>query len=149
MSVRVGPWGGEDGSQWQYEIKANERITGYLICANSECVYALHLNVEPKNQVLKLFGDVGGDRAPGRCDTFNFEDDEHITGFSGTYATNEAGNTYVTSLSFITNKQTYGPTGTPRGTSFLLPVTRGKFVGYFGWFSAGLSSLGAILKATL
>ena len=75
-----------------------------------------------------------------------FEGDEDIIRVSGT--TGVIYNiTVITSLSFHTNKgKTYGPYGRNGGTSFSLPVTKGKFTGFFGNYGDFLDSFGVILK---
>ena len=73
-----------------------------------------------------------------------FGDDENIIGFSGTFGPYQ-GITVITSLSFETNKNVYGPFGTMGKDNFSLPLTKGKFGGFFGRNGIFVDSIGAVL----
>lgn len=75
-----------------------------------------------------------------------FADDEDLIQVSGTVGSFN-GATVITSLSFHTNiGKTYGPYGQGGGTSFSLPVTKGKYMGFFGNYTDYLTSIGVILQ---
>lgn len=75
-----------------------------------------------------------------------FDEDEDLIRVSGTTGTFRD-STVITSLSFHTNKgKTYGSYGRGDGTSFSLPVTKGKFIGFFGNFENYIDSIGVILQ---
>ncbi|KAJ0786532.1 putative jacalin-like lectin domain-containing protein [Helianthus annuus] len=72
-------------------------------------------------------------------------DDEEIIEINGKVATFENLN-LVTQLTFVTNKQTYGPYGTNGGTDFSCPIAKGKVVGFFGRYGAYLDAIGVVLS---
>lgn len=75
-----------------------------------------------------------------------FDDDEYLIRVSGTVG-EFYNRTVITSLSFHTNKgKTYDSYGQGGGTSFSLPLTRGKFIGFFGNYKDYIDSLGFILE---
>lgn len=69
---------------------------------------------------------------------------EFLTSIHGYYGrTHEWGPVLIRSLTFKSNKKTYGPFGNEEGTSFSIPMSGGKIVGFYGkcgWF---LDSIGA------
>ncbi|CAH1424393.1 unnamed protein product [Lactuca virosa] len=87
----------------------------------------------------------GGDG--GSAHTVTFVKDEHIIGIKGTVGVYE-GYTVITSLSFLSNKNNYGPYGTNQGTSFSLPVSKGSFGGFSGNYGAYIDSFSVILQST-
>nr|KAJ0186273.1 hypothetical protein LSAT_V11C900473400 [Lactuca sativa] len=78
-------------------------------------------------------------------DVITFADGEFLIGISGRVGfINNL--TVITSLSFETNKYTYGPYGTNPGTDFSFGVTNGKFSGFYGRCGLYVDSLGVILQ---
>ena len=58
------------------------------------------------------------------------------------------GYTLIRSMSFVTNKNNYGPYDTNQGTSFSLPVAKGSFGGFSGNYGAYIDSLSVILQSS-
>ena len=76
-----------------------------------------------------------------------FVDGESIIGISGTVGTYE-GNNVITTISFLTNKKSYGPYGANEAANFSLPVTRGQYVGFSGNYGDFLECIGVILNSS-
>ncbi|KAK3414055.1 hypothetical protein EUGRSUZ_I02558 [Eucalyptus grandis] len=62
------------------------------------------------------------------------------------YIVNDFGSTVIHSLTFQSNKRTYGPFGTETGRKFSFPATGGKIIGFYGSSGSHLESLGAYLE---
>ncbi|XP_048128149.1 jacalin-related lectin 4-like isoform X1 [Rhodamnia argentea] len=70
---------------------------------------------------------------------------EYLTSVSG-YITSDCGSTIIHSLTFQSNKRTYGPFGTETGRKFSFPATGGKIIGFYGSSGSHLESLGAYFE---
>ncbi|KAF8012320.1 hypothetical protein BT93_I0457 [Corymbia citriodora subsp. variegata] len=70
---------------------------------------------------------------------------EYLTSLSG-YITSDLGSTVINSLTFQSNKRTYGPFGTEKGRYFSFPATGGKIIGFYGSSGTYLESIGAYLE---
>lgn len=62
------------------------------------------------------------------------------------YIVNDFGSSVIHSLTFQSNKRTYGPFGTETGRKFSFPPTGGKIIGFYGSSGSHLESLGAYLE---
>ena len=71
--------------------------------------------------------------------------EEVLTSISGCYGAVGA-SVVIRSLTFESNCSTYGPFGTEQGTSFSLPVSSGKIVGFHGRSGSCLHSIGCHLN---
>lgn len=74
--------------------------------------------------------------------TFHYPD-EHLVQVKGTTRQVPSLGVAVTSLTFITNKTTYGPYGSTEGTGFET-VRRGKVMGFYGRATSCLHSIGVL-----
>lgn len=70
---------------------------------------------------------------------------EHLISISGTYG-DFASMLTITSLSFTTNRATYGPFGTGSGTSFSIPINNNTVVGFHGRAGYYLDAIGIFVK---
>ncbi|KAI6705146.1 hypothetical protein NL676_008108, partial [Syzygium grande] len=70
---------------------------------------------------------------------------EFLISVSG-YIKSYSDSTIIHSLTFQSNKRTYGPFGTERGRKFSFPATGGKIIGFYGSSGSHLESLGAYLE---
>lgn len=78
----------------------------------------------------------------------NFAPFEVVKGVSGTNGTYE-GYEVVTSLTIVTNINTYGPFGTPRGTAFSVePRGDTEVVGFFGNSGDRLAAIGFYVRGS-
>ncbi|CAI9281958.1 unnamed protein product [Lactuca saligna] len=141
--IRVGPWGGNGGVK-PWTFIPNGRI--FQICINaSGCVDSIRFTYIDHQGVQKHSERYGGDG--GSSHMVTFVNDEHIVGITGTVGVYD-GYTVITSMSFITNKNNYGPYGTNQGTSFSLPVSKGSFCGFSGNYGAYIDSFSVILQSS-
>lgn len=73
--------------------------------------------------------------------------DEFLTSVHGHYGSiNDWGVVCVRSLTFQSNRKTYGPFGIEQGTYFSFPMTGGKIVGFHGRSGWYLDAIGIYLK---
>lgn len=74
---------------------------------------------------------------------------EFLTSIDGYHGSlnQRRGPVFVRSLSFESNKKTYGPFGVEQGTYFSLPVTGAKIVGFHGRYGWHLDAIGVYLKS--
>ncbi|KAJ6958955.1 hypothetical protein NC653_037277 [Populus alba x Populus x berolinensis] len=70
---------------------------------------------------------------------------EHLTSIGGTYDYFSTLST-ITSLSFTTNRATYGPFGTGSGTPFSIPINNNTVVGFHGTAEHYLDAIGIFVK---
>ncbi|KAI3827202.1 hypothetical protein L1987_01274 [Smallanthus sonchifolius] len=132
--------GGTGGKGWKFTTNGG-RINSIII-TTGDCVFSLEFLYIDKDNTTHRSGQFG--TLGITAETINFADDEDINEISGTVG-NFAGLTVITSLSFKTNKTVYGPFGRVLGTNFSLPVTKGKFEGFFGNSGDVIDSFGAVL----
>ncbi|KAI3827158.1 hypothetical protein L1987_01228 [Smallanthus sonchifolius] len=138
--VHAGPWGGKGGTPWLLATHGG-KVTSIIIKGGS-CIFSIQFVYTDKDNTEYRSGQFGvlGDKA----ETISFADNEDIIAISGTYGT-YYDMTVVTSLTFQTNKKVYGPFGTVTNSTFSLPVTKGKFAGFFGNSGDVLDSFGVVL----
>lgn len=73
--------------------------------------------------------------------------DEFLISMNGYYGSlYERGSVFVRSLTFESNKRTYGPYGVEQGTYFTLPISRGKIVGFHGKCGWYLDAIGVYIE---
>lgn len=60
--------------------------------------------------------------------------------------TSDSSSTIIHSLTFQSNKRTYGPFGNETGRKFSFPATGGKIIGFYGSSGSHLESLGAYFE---
>ena len=73
--------------------------------------------------------------------------DEFLTSVHGYYGSLDGwGPVFVRSLTFRSNKKTYGPFGVEQGTYFSFPMSGGKIVGFHGKSGWYLDAIGIYLK---
>lgn len=72
---------------------------------------------------------------------------EFLASIYGYYGrTSEWGPILIRSLTFISNRKSYGPFGVEHGTCFSFPMTNGKIVGFHGKSGWYLDAIGVHLK---
>nr|KAJ0210460.1 hypothetical protein LSAT_V11C400207350 [Lactuca sativa] len=141
--IHVGPWGGNGGVK-PWTFIPNGRISQIRVSA-SGCVDSIRFTYIDNQGVQKYSERYGGDG--GSAHIVTFVDDEQFIGITGTVGVYE-GYTVIRSISFLTNKNNYGPYGTNQGTSFSLPVAKGSFSGFSGNYGAYIDSLSVILQSS-
>ncbi|CAH1440603.1 unnamed protein product [Lactuca virosa] len=150
----VGIWGSkEPGSRtnhWSFQLERNHHLKKITI-DHGDLIYSLRFTTEFRGEEItsnKSGGWNGGDIVS----ELTFAWDEEITAINGTVGVSRgtyAGYTIISSLTFITNKKTYGPYGSVRGTPFTLPWDKDSFAGFFGRCGYYIDAIGVYLKATI
>nr|ASR74827.1 mannose-binding lectin [Morus alba var. multicaulis] len=132
QTIAVGLWGGPGGSAWDdgsyTGIREINLSRGDAIGAFS-VIYDLngqpftgptHPGNEPTFKTVKI--------------TLDFPNEflVSVSGYTGVLPRLATGKDVIRSLTFKTNKKTYGPYGTEEGTPFSLPIENGLIVGFKG-----------------
>ncbi|KAE8656424.1 Jacalin-related lectin 3 [Hibiscus syriacus] len=140
--VTVGPWGGQGGSSWDDGVYFTIR---QLVIAHGSGVDSIQIEYDNKGNSLwsKKHGGNGG----SKTDKVKLDfPDEFLTSVHGYYGSlKERGPILVRSLTFHSNKKTYGPFGIEQGTGF--SMTKGKIVGFHGRSGWYLDAIGVHSKA--
>ncbi|XP_018630134.1 jacalin-related lectin 19 isoform X2 [Nicotiana tomentosiformis] len=146
--IVVGPWGGHGGSPWDDGgfTGVREITLVYSLCIDSMTVV---YDQNGKPYKAEKHGGVGGSKTaqiklqfPG----------EYLTGVSGYYCpVVYGGSPVIRSLTFSSNRRTFGPFGVEEGTRFSLPMEGGQIVGFkgrSGWYLDAICCYIAKIKTT-
>ncbi|KAI7729742.1 hypothetical protein M8C21_020392 [Ambrosia artemisiifolia] len=139
--VEVGPLGGSGGENLWSIIPNGGRITRINIRSGA-IVDAIYFDYTEGGTTYQT--DIFGGRN-GILSTFDIADDEEFIEIRGQVGNFENLN-LVTQLTFVTNKNTYGPYGTNEGTNFSCPIAKGKVIGFFGRYGAYLDAIGVVIS---
>ncbi|KAK1422518.1 hypothetical protein QVD17_25695 [Tagetes erecta] len=150
--IHVGPWGGNGGDPW--EFIPDGRITHiHIRCGKViDAISFNYIDSQGNNHQSSNFGG-----SEGALTEVRFAYDEEIInikgrvggfGYFGTH-------TVITSLTFVTNRATYGPYGNhngagffiPEGIDFSLPLSKGRIIGFYGKSSIYLENFGVVLSS--
>ncbi|KAE8659886.1 Jacalin-related lectin 3 [Hibiscus syriacus] len=139
--VTVGPWGGQGGSSWDDGVYSTIR---QLVIAHGFCIDSIQIEYDNKGNPLwsKKHGGNGGSKTDKvKLDFPN----EFLTSVHGYYGSlKERGPILVRSLTFHSNRKTYGPFGIEQGTSF--SMNKGKIIGFHGRSGWYLDAIGVHSK---
>ncbi|KAJ0537721.1 putative jacalin-like lectin domain-containing protein [Helianthus annuus] len=139
----IGPWGSSDGQHWSF--KAEGKITKIII-NHGEVIDAIGFaSQDDEGNVLHSpkYGGYGGDYTEVNIDI----DVEELNCMSGTIGWFDS-KLVVTSLSFSTDVNKFGPFGVENGTHFSVPISKARFAGFFGRSSDYLDAIGVYLNPT-
>lgn len=151
--VKMGPCGGSGGNAWKMDMRGVNRI--FRVVVRHGCaVDAMSVLYEREGQEeeSKLWGGTGGKRSETRYDEMSFwhvqiclRQDEYLTSVKGHYGFfNEW--FVIRSLTFVSNRRTFGPYGKEEGAPFKLPASGGKILGFHGRSDSLLDALGTYVK---
>ncbi|XP_071742626.1 mannose/glucose-specific lectin-like [Rutidosis leptorrhynchoides] len=142
--VLVGPWGSsEEGENWSFK---GEGKISKIIITHGECIDSIgFVSHDEDGNALhsSRFGGFGGDYTEVNLDV----DVEELKCISGTIGWFDS-RVVVTSLSFATDVNKFGPFGTENGTHFSLPISKATFAGFYGRASDYVHAIGVYLKPT-
>lgn len=136
-----GPWGGNGGYEF-YDGRGE--IVGIDIYYTDNAVVKLQVTYEQNG--VRFQGEAHGGTG-GESATVSLQYPvEFLKKVVGTAAPDQTiyGTEVVTSVTFITNKRSYGPYGHERGTRFESPGK--EVVGFYGRSGALLDRLGVLMK---
>ncbi|XP_027333047.1 jacalin-related lectin 3 [Abrus precatorius] len=140
----VGPWGGNGGSSWDDGIYSGVR---QLVIVHAAGIDSIQIEYDKKGN--SIWSEKHGGKGGNKTDKVKLDyPDEFLTSIHGYYGSlNQWGPNLVRSLSFVTNKKTYGPFGVEQGTHFSVPMTEGKIVGFHGRCGWYIDAIGVYLKS--
>ncbi|XP_030446659.2 jacalin-related lectin 3 [Syzygium oleosum] len=142
-TVSVGPWGGQDGFRWDDGVYSTVR---QLVIAHGSGIDSIQFEYDMKGN--SIWTEKHGGNGGCKVDRVKLDyPDEFLTSVHGHYGKlNEWGPVLVRSLTFVSNRKTYGPYGVEQGTYFSFPATSGKIVGFHGKAGWYLDAIGVYLK---
>ncbi|XP_058001521.1 mannose/glucose-specific lectin isoform X2 [Hevea brasiliensis] len=139
----IGPFGGQGGDPWDDGMHTTIR---QLVISCGSMVNYVCIDYDKNGHSLwsSKHGQSVGDK------TYSIKLDypeEFLISLSGSYSTN-ASSTIIQSLSFQSNKKTYGPFGSGKGNHefSLSSIAYGKIIGFHGTCGDYLHSIGVYLK---
>ncbi|KAF8013849.1 hypothetical protein BT93_I1647 [Corymbia citriodora subsp. variegata] len=132
----VGPFG-NGKNRWDDGRHADVR---QIVVVYGPAIESISFTYEEGHSFRHGTGD-GGEKNTIHLDWLT----EFLTSVSG-FIMNDLGSTIINSLTFQSNKRTYGPFGTETGRKFSFPATGGKIIGFYGSSGSHLESLGAYLE---
>lgn len=140
----VGPWGGKGGSHWDDGVYSGVR---QLVIVHGAGVDSIQIEYDKKG--TSIWSEKHGGSGGHKTDKVKLDyPNEFLTKIHGYYGSlNQWGPNLVRSLSFESNKKTYGPFGVEQGTCFSVPLTGAKIVGFHGRCGWYLDAIGVYLKS--
>ncbi|CAH2062620.1 unnamed protein product, partial [Thlaspi arvense] len=144
--MSVGPWGGQDGYRWDDGVHSGIR---QLVIAHGAVIDSIRIEYDDKG--TSVWSEKHGGSGGPKTDQVKLDyPNEYLTSIQGHYSSlNERGPVSIRSLSFTSNKKTYGPYGIEQGTCFSFPKIGGRIVGFHGKCGWYLDALGAYLEPHL
>ncbi|KAL1332553.1 hypothetical protein HN51_061339 [Arachis hypogaea] len=142
--VSVGPWGGNGGYRWDDGVYSSVR---QFVIVHGEGIDSIQ--VEYDHNGNSIWSGKHGGSGGHITDKVKLDyPDEYLTSIEGYYGSlSQWGACYVRSLSFESNKRTYGPFGSEKGIHFSLPVSGAKVVGFHGRCAWHLDAIGVYLNS--
>lgn len=140
--VKMGPCGGGGGDAWKMELCGVNRIVK-LVLWHDLMVDAMMVSYELDGAEVQS-EQCGWPRDAKRSEIC-LEPDEYLTSVKG-HADNCQGWFRVRSLTFLSNRRTFGPYGTEDGTPFELPSAGGEIIGFHGRSGWYLDAIGTYVK---
>lgn len=141
--VKMGPCGGDGGDVWEMDLRGVDRIIKVLVWNRAVKVDAISVCYERDD--LEKTDKWGYPGYESKLSEICLESDEYLTGIKG-----HVGKYYdtfvVRSLTFVSNRHTYGPFGYEQGKPFELSAAGGRIVGFHGRFGDDLVALGTYVK---
>uniref|UniRef100_A0A7N0V401 Jacalin-type lectin domain-containing protein n=1 Tax=Kalanchoe fedtschenkoi TaxID=63787 RepID=A0A7N0V401_KALFE len=141
--ISVGPWGGQSGAVWNDGLHSGIRQLIIIYGAGIDSI-----QVEYDVNGTSVWSAKHGGNGGSKTDKVKFNyPEEYLTSIHGHYGSlSDWSPVFVRSLTFGTNKKTYGPFGIEHGTYFSLPTNGIKIVGFHGRNGSYLDAIGAHLR---
>ncbi|GAV61504.1 Jacalin domain-containing protein [Cephalotus follicularis] len=142
-SVSFGPWGGPSGDPWSF--KASNGINE-IVLRHGGTINSISF-IDANGHHSPILGGLDPDDVGVEEKIAINWPLEHLTSISGSYG-NYRNHLMITSLTFTTNRNTYGPYGTTSGTatSFDVPVHACIVVGLHGRAGWYIDAIGIYVK---
>ncbi|PIA55913.1 hypothetical protein AQUCO_00700319v1 [Aquilegia coerulea] len=141
--ISVGPWGGTDGDLWDDGVYTTVK---QLVIAHGAGIDCMQIEYDKKGS--SVWSGKHGGSGGIKVDQIKLDfPDEFLTSISGHYGSiNDWSPVFVRSLTFQSNRKTYGPFGTQQGNQFSFSMNGGRIVGFHGRSGWYLDSIGVYLK---
>ncbi|XP_020089380.1 horcolin-like isoform X2 [Ananas comosus] len=139
--MKMGPCGGDGGSQKDMDIRGVTRIAKVMV-RSGHTIDAVSILYE-RNGNLEWSSQWGG--RGGSINEINLARNEYLTSVVGHYGYYKK-DFVIRSLTFFSNLHTYGPYGRQEGIAFALPSARGKIVGFHARSGLFLDAIGTYVK---
>ncbi|KAD7477830.1 hypothetical protein E3N88_00966 [Mikania micrantha] len=148
--IRVGIWGkqssGSPHNNWAFELEQGHKLHKITIDHGDDVIYSLMFTTKC-GDIFHTFNKVGGWAGGQTVSEVTFEIDEEIIGIKGSIGT-RGGYTIISSVSFETNKRSFGPFGaTSDSHVFTIPWDKGSLVGFYGIAGSYIDGIGIYVKA--
>nr|XP_025877485.1 mannose/glucose-specific lectin-like [Oryza sativa Japonica Group] len=143
--VKIGPWGGNGGRAHDVNV-AHHRLESIAIGSGSIVDSLAFSYIKPNGDRLTV-GPWGG--ALPNPYTINLDPSESLLDVYGTIGPYvDSRSDVITSITFVTSKDTYGPYGTGGGVPFSTPVKgNSSIVGFFGYAGRYMHAIGVNVDA--
>nr|XP_043618547.1 probable receptor-like protein kinase At5g59700 [Erigeron canadensis] len=156
--MKIGRWGSIDAQNyWSLKLERNHRLKKITI-DHDDLIHSLKFTTQYRGSNYNSEKHGGGYGGGDQLSVVTLDGDEEIIGITGTVGQSRGNHpgwptsftwTIVSSISFVTDKRTYGPFGTVRGTPFSVQWDGGSFAGFYGYARGYLDAFGVYLKAAL
>ncbi|KAI5651205.1 hypothetical protein M9H77_37210 [Catharanthus roseus] len=142
--IAVGTWGGNGGSAWDDGGSYNG--VREITIVHARCIDSIKVVYDKNGKpfVAEKHGGVGGSKTSQIKLQFPEEYLISISGYISPVV--HGGSPVIRSLTFKSNRRTFGPYGVEEGTPFSLPIEGGKIVGFKGRSGWYLDSIGCYLS---
>ncbi|KAL4572397.1 hypothetical protein LXL04_019172 [Taraxacum kok-saghyz] len=155
--IKVGTWGMSKpntlADTWSLQLERNHHLKNVTIDHGNH-IYSIMFTSEHRGllHTSKLAGGWNGGEGGETLSEITFDWNEEVHAINGTVGLSNgqeyAGQTVISSISFITNKKVYGPFGHARGSPFTIAWKDCSFVGFYGLAGWYINAIGVYLKAT-
>ncbi|CAK9174521.1 unnamed protein product [Ilex paraguariensis] len=138
-SIIVGTWGGNGGTNWDDGIYSGVRE---ITLVYDRCIDSIRLVYDKNGKPVssEKHGGVGGSKTAEIKLQFP---EEFLTSMSGHYCpVVHGGSPVIRSLTFKSNRRTFGPFGVEEGIPFSFSMDGGKIVGFMGRSGWYLDAIG-------
>ncbi|EEE52195.1 hypothetical protein OsJ_34074 [Oryza sativa Japonica Group] len=146
--AKIGPWGGNRGRLYDIQV-APHHLESIKVCSDMAAIHSFEFTYSDHNGKKHTAGPWGG-YGGNNVHMIQLGPSEFLVEVSGTFGRFRAALDIITSLTFVTNAQSYGPYGQREGTPFHISVqSRGCIVGFFGRAGWYVDAIGIYVKPKL
>ncbi|CAN6213664.1 unnamed protein product [Urochloa humidicola] len=145
--TKIGTWGGPGGNRMDI-TEAPKRIESITVYSESNVIKSFEFSYVDFAGQKHSTGRWGTTSTGGQPHTIQLAESEVVTQISGTFSDSFSGfSALISSIRFVTDRQTYGPWGEQKGTPFTVPVQPGTgIVGFFGRAGLYLDAIGVYVR---
>ncbi|PNT68464.1 jacalin-related lectin 19 isoform X1 [Brachypodium distachyon] len=147
--LRMGPCGGgggEGGEARDMDTRGVERVVKVAVRHGEDtgidAISVLYEREGGRHEWTDLWGGPGGSLA----EICLRDPDEHFTSVTGHYGDLDGGLSVVRSLTFVSNRRSFGPFGKEEGVPFALPACGGRILGFHARSGTHLHAIGTYVR---